>query len=93
MNEEFQIEKIVVVLNNDDEQSVMAALVMGAAHGVPFLAGRAPGNLNRGGGRDARRDPRCVPLRRAMEMAPCPLRDSKTCLALFYEFRTVIADH
>ena len=31
MNEEFQTEKIVVVLNHDDEQSVMAALVMSAA--------------------------------------------------------------
>lgn len=31
MNDEFQNEKIVVVLNNEDEQSVMAALVMGAA--------------------------------------------------------------
>lgn len=31
MNEDFQIEKIVVVLNHDDEQSVMAALVMSAA--------------------------------------------------------------
>jgi predicted peroxiredoxin len=28
MNEEFATEKIVVVLNHDDEQSVMAALVM-----------------------------------------------------------------
>jgi predicted peroxiredoxin len=31
MNEEFATEKIVVVLNHDDEQSVMAALVMSAA--------------------------------------------------------------
>lgn len=31
MNDEFQTDKIVVVLNHDDEQSVMAALVMGAA--------------------------------------------------------------
>ena len=31
MTEEFQIEKIVVVLNSDDEQNVMAALVMSAA--------------------------------------------------------------
>ncbi len=31
MTEEFQTEKIVVVLNNDNEQSVMAALVMSAA--------------------------------------------------------------
>jgi predicted peroxiredoxin len=31
MNDEFQTEKIVVVLNHDDEQSVMAALVMSAA--------------------------------------------------------------
>jgi predicted peroxiredoxin len=31
MNEEFQTEKVVVVLNHDDEQSVMAALVMSAA--------------------------------------------------------------
>ena len=31
MNEEFQTEKIVVVLNNDVEKSVMAALVMSAA--------------------------------------------------------------
>ena len=31
MNEEFATEKVVVVLNHDDEQSVMAALVMSAA--------------------------------------------------------------
>lgn len=31
MNEEFQTDKIVVVINHDDEQSVMAALVMSAA--------------------------------------------------------------
>ena len=31
MNEEFQTNKLVVVLNHDDEQSVMAALVMSAA--------------------------------------------------------------
>ena len=31
MNEEFQTDKIIVVLNHDDEQSVMAALVMSAA--------------------------------------------------------------
>lgn len=31
MTEEFQTEKIVIVLNNDNEQSVMAALVMSAA--------------------------------------------------------------
>jgi len=31
MNDEFQTEKIVVVLNHDDEQSVMSALVMSAA--------------------------------------------------------------
>ena len=31
MNEEFATEKMVVVLNHDDEQSVMAALVMSAA--------------------------------------------------------------
>ena len=31
MNDEFQTDKIAVVLNHDDEQSVMAALVMGAA--------------------------------------------------------------
>ncbi len=31
MSEEFQIDKIVVVINHDDEQSVMAALVMSAA--------------------------------------------------------------
>ena len=31
MNEEFQTDKLVVVLNHDDEQSVMAALVMSAA--------------------------------------------------------------
>jgi predicted peroxiredoxin len=31
MNEEFQTDKIVVLLNHDDEQSVMAALVMSAA--------------------------------------------------------------
>lgn len=31
MNEEFATEKVVVVLNRDDEQSVMAALVMSAA--------------------------------------------------------------
>ncbi len=31
MNEEFQTDKIVVVLNHDDEQSVLAALVMSAA--------------------------------------------------------------
>ncbi|MGB2965618.1 MAG: DsrE family protein [Anaerolineales bacterium] len=31
MNEEFQTDKIVVILNHDDEQSVMAALVMSAA--------------------------------------------------------------
>jgi predicted peroxiredoxin len=31
MNEEFSTNKLVVVLNHDDEQSVMAALVMSAA--------------------------------------------------------------
>ncbi|MCK4489511.1 MAG: hypothetical protein KAU23_04585 [Anaerolineales bacterium] len=31
MSEEFQTDKIVVVLNHDDNLSVMAALVMGAA--------------------------------------------------------------
>lgn len=31
MNEEFQTNKLVVVLNHDDEQSVLAALVMSAA--------------------------------------------------------------
>jgi len=31
MNDEFQTEKIVVVLNHDDEHSVMSALVMSAA--------------------------------------------------------------
>ena len=31
MNEEFQTDKVVVVLNHDDEQSVMSALVMSAA--------------------------------------------------------------
>ena len=31
MNEEFQTDKVVVTLNHDDEQSVMAALVMSAA--------------------------------------------------------------
>ena len=31
MSEEFQIDKVVVVINHDDEQSVMAALVMSAA--------------------------------------------------------------
>jgi predicted peroxiredoxin len=31
MNEEFQTDKIIVILNHDDEQSVMAALVMSAA--------------------------------------------------------------
>jgi len=31
MNEEFETNKLVVVLNHDDEQSVMAALVMSAA--------------------------------------------------------------
>ncbi len=31
MNDEFQTNKLVVVLNHDDEQSVMAALVMSAA--------------------------------------------------------------
>jgi len=31
MNDEFAVGKIVVVVNHDDEQSVMAALVMGAA--------------------------------------------------------------
>jgi len=31
MNDEFQVGKMVVVVNHDDEQSVMAALVMGAA--------------------------------------------------------------
>lgn len=31
MNDEIQSDKIVVVLNNEDEQSVMAALVMSAA--------------------------------------------------------------
>ncbi len=31
MNEEFQTNKLIVVLNHDDEQSVMAALVMSAA--------------------------------------------------------------
>ena len=31
MSEEFQTDKLVVVLNHDDEQSVMAALVMSAA--------------------------------------------------------------
>ena len=31
MNEEFQTDKIVVILNHDDEQSVMSALVMSAA--------------------------------------------------------------
>lgn len=31
MTDEMQIDKMVVVLNHDDEQSVMAALVMGAA--------------------------------------------------------------
>jgi len=31
MNDEFEVGKMVVVVNHDDEQSVMAALVMGAA--------------------------------------------------------------
>ena len=31
MNNEFEVGKMVVVVNHDDEQSVMAALVMGAA--------------------------------------------------------------
>ncbi len=31
MNEDFQTNKLVVILNHDDEQSVMAALVMSAA--------------------------------------------------------------
>jgi predicted peroxiredoxin len=31
MNDEYEVGKIVVVVNHDDEQSVMAALVMGAA--------------------------------------------------------------
>ncbi|MFH1636086.1 MAG: DsrE family protein [Chloroflexota bacterium] len=31
MSEEFQIDKIIVIINHDDEQSVMAALVMSAA--------------------------------------------------------------
>jgi predicted peroxiredoxin len=31
MNDEFQTNKLVVILNHDDEQSVMAALVMSAA--------------------------------------------------------------
>jgi predicted peroxiredoxin len=31
MNDEFEVGKLVVVINHDDEQSVMAALVMGAA--------------------------------------------------------------
>jgi len=31
MNDEFEVGKMVVVINHDDEQSVMAALVMGAA--------------------------------------------------------------
>jgi predicted peroxiredoxin len=31
MNEEFQTEKVIVILNHDDEQSVMSALVMSAA--------------------------------------------------------------
>ena len=31
MSEEFQIDKVVVIINHDDEQSVMAALVMSAA--------------------------------------------------------------
>ncbi len=31
MNDEFKVGKMVVVVNHDDEQSVMAALVMGAA--------------------------------------------------------------